>query len=53
MEPATLIAVFVLVQAAPLWLLVGAGPAGWIAAALLLAGLANGIANPSLHAFLT
>jgi len=32
---------------------VGAGPAGWIAAALLLAGLANGIVNPSLDAFLT
>jgi predicted MFS family arabinose efflux permease len=53
LEPATLIAVFVLAQAAALWLLVGAGPAGWIAAALLLAGLANGIVNPSLHAFLT
>jgi predicted MFS family arabinose efflux permease len=53
MEPATLIAVFVLAQAAPLWLLAGAGPAVWIAAALLLAGFANGIVNPSLHAFLT
>src|SRR5262245_7312047 len=53
LEPATLIAVFVLAQAASLWLLTGAGPAGWIAAALLLAGLANGIVNPSLHAFLT
>lgn len=53
LEPATLIAVFVVAQAAALWLLVGAGPAGWIAAALLLAGLANGIVNPSLHAFLT
>jgi predicted MFS family arabinose efflux permease len=53
MEPATLIAVFVLAQAAPLWLLPAAGPAGWIAAALLLAGFANGIVNPSLHAVLT
>jgi MFS family permease len=53
LEPATLIAVFVLAQAASLWLLTGAGPVGWIAAALLLAGLANGIVNPSLHAFLT
>jgi MFS family permease len=53
LEPATLIAVFVVAQAAALWLLAGAGPAGWIAAALLLAGLANGIVNPSLHAFLT
>jgi len=33
--------------------LTAAGPAGWIAAALLLTGLANGIVNPSLHAFLT
>jgi predicted MFS family arabinose efflux permease len=53
MEPATLIAVFVSAQAAALWLLLGAGPAVWIAAALLLAGLANGIVNPSLHAMLT
>jgi MFS family permease len=53
MDPATLIAVFVLAQSASLWLLVGAGPAGWIAAALLLSGLANGIVNPSMHAFLT
>ena len=53
MEPATLIAVFVLAQAAPLWLLPAAGPAGWIAAALLLSGFANGIVNPSLHAVLT
>jgi MFS family permease len=53
MEPATLIAVFVIAQAIPLWLLLGAGSAAWIAAALLLAGFANGIVNPSLHAFLT
>jgi predicted MFS family arabinose efflux permease len=53
LDPATLIATFVLAQAAALWLLVAAGPAGWVAAALLLSGLANGIANPSLHAMLT
>jgi predicted MFS family arabinose efflux permease len=53
LEPHVLIAAFVLCQAAPLWLLVVAGPWGWIAAALLLAGLANGIVNPSLHAMLT
>jgi MFS family permease len=53
LEPHVLIAVFVLCQAAALWLLAAAGPAGWIAAALLLAGLANGICNPSLHALLT
>jgi predicted MFS family arabinose efflux permease len=53
LEPSTLIAIFVLAQAAALWLLLPAGPAGWIAAALLLAGVANGIVNPSLHAFVT
>jgi MFS family permease len=53
LEPHVLIAVFVLCQAAALWLLVGAGPAVWVAAALLAAGLANGICNPSLHAMTT
>ena len=53
LEPHVLIAVFVLCQAAALWLLVGAGPAGWVAAALLASGLANGICNPSLHAMTT
>jgi MFS family permease len=53
MEPHVLIAVFVLIQAAALWLLAAAGPAQWVAAALLLSGLANGICNPSLHAMTT
>jgi predicted MFS family arabinose efflux permease len=43
----------VLFQAAPLWLLVAAGPAWIVALALLLSGLANGVVNPSLHALLT
>ena len=43
----------VLGQALPLWLLVAAGPAWIVALALLLAGFANGIVNPSLHAMLT
>jgi hypothetical protein len=42
-----------LAQALPLWLLVAAGPAWIVALPLLLAGLANGIVNPSLHALLT
>jgi MFS family permease len=48
-----LISVGVLAQAAPLWLLVGAGPAWVVALALLLSGLANGLVNPSLHAVMT
>ena len=52
-DPLRLIAVGVVAQALPLWLLVAAGPAWIVALALLLAGLANGIVNPSLHALLT
>jgi MFS family permease len=48
-----LIALGVIAQALPLWLLAAAGPAWIVALALLLAGLANGIVNPSLHAILT
>lgn len=48
-----LIAIGVLFQAAPLWLLLAAGPAWIVALALLLSGIANGIVNPSLHALLT
>jgi len=43
----------VLAQAAPLWLLTAAGPAWIVALSLLLAGVANGVVNPSLHAMLT
>jgi predicted MFS family arabinose efflux permease len=52
-EARVLIAVGVLAQAAPLWLLTAAGPAWIVALALLLSGLANGVVNPSLHAMLT
>ncbi len=52
-DPMRLIAVGVIAQALPLWLLVAAGPAWIVALALLLAGLANGVVNPSLHALLT
>jgi MFS family permease len=52
-DPLKLIALGVMCQALPLWLLVGAGPAWIVAVALLLSGLANGVINPSLHAMLT
>jgi MFS family permease len=48
-----LIAFGVVAQALPLWLLLAAGPAWIVGLALLLAGLANGVVNPSLHALLT
>jgi MFS family permease len=43
----------VLVQAAPLWTLAAPVPAAAVAGALVLSGLANGLVNPTLHAFLT
>jgi predicted MFS family arabinose efflux permease len=43
----------VLVQAAPLWVLAAAVPAAVVAGALALSGIANGLVNPTLHAFLT
>ena len=52
-DPLLLIGFGVIGQALPLWLLVAAGPAWFVGAALLLSGLANGIVNPSLHALLT
>jgi predicted MFS family arabinose efflux permease len=45
--------VLVLVQAAALWVLVAPVPAAAIAGALALSGVANGLINPTLHAFLT
>ncbi|MFN2469055.1 MAG: MFS transporter [Gaiellaceae bacterium] len=48
-----LIALGVIGQALPLWILTANGPAWTIGAALLLSGLANGVANPSIHAILT
>jgi MFS family permease len=52
-EPLTLISVAVVAQALPLWLLLGAGPAWIVGGALLASGVANGVANPSLHAMMT
>ncbi|HJQ51181.1 MAG TPA: MFS transporter [Gaiellaceae bacterium] len=43
----------VLVQAAPLWTLAAPVPAAAVAGALVLSGMANGLVNPTLHAFLT
>jgi predicted MFS family arabinose efflux permease len=52
-DSSLIIPVGVLAQAAPLWLLLWAGPAWVVALALLLSGFANGIVNPTLHAVLT
>jgi predicted MFS family arabinose efflux permease len=43
----------VLVQAAPIWAVAAPVPAAAVAGALGLSGIANGLANPTLHAFLT
>jgi predicted MFS family arabinose efflux permease len=43
----------VLVQAAVLWVLAMPVPAAAVAGALALSGIANGLINPTLHAFLT
>lgn len=43
----------VLVQAAALWVLVAPVPAAAVAAAMALSGVANGLVNPTLHAFIT
>jgi predicted MFS family arabinose efflux permease len=43
----------VLVQAAPVWALAAPVPAAAIGGALALSGIANGLVNPTLHAFLT
>jgi MFS family permease len=46
-------AVAILVQAAPLWLLPLPVPAAVLAAAFAVSGVANGVANPPLHAMIT
>jgi MFS family permease len=43
----------VFVQAAPLWTLAAPVPAAVVAGGLALSGIANGLVNPTLHAFLT
>jgi predicted MFS family arabinose efflux permease len=40
-------------QALPLWLLVVSTPAWLVALTLIMSGVANGIANPSLHSIMT
>jgi MFS family permease len=52
-EPSVVIAVGVLAQAAPALVAPRGRASLYVAAALLLAGLANGVVNPSLHAMLT
>src|SRR5438105_1584141 len=46
-------AMFVMGQAAPLWLLWMHLPAAGLSAAILVSGIANGLVNPSLHAVST
>ena len=43
----------VLLQATPLWALAAPLPAAAVGGALALSGVANGLVNPTLHAFLT
>jgi predicted MFS family arabinose efflux permease len=47
-----IIAVCIMGQALPLWLLTGSFPPAVYSAALLLSGLANGLVNPSIHALM-
>jgi predicted MFS family arabinose efflux permease len=49
----TLISACVLGQALPLWLLTMDLPAAAYSGALVASGLANGLVNPSIHAFIT
>ena len=49
----TLIAVGVLAQALPLWLLTIDLPAAAYSAALVASGLGNGLCNPSIHSLMT
>jgi MFS family permease len=48
-----LIALFIMGQALPLWLLVLDLPAAAVSMTLMLSGLANGLINPSIHAIMT
>jgi predicted MFS family arabinose efflux permease len=52
-EGMSVIAACVMGQALPLWLLTVDLPAWAYCAALAMSGLANGLVNPSIHAFLT
>jgi MFS family permease len=48
-----LIALFIMGQALPLWLLVLDLPAAAVSVTLMFSGLANGLINPSIHAIMT
>lgn len=48
-----LLAVVVLVQATPLWLLVLPVPAAVLVVALAVSGVANGVVNPTIHSVFT
>jgi predicted MFS family arabinose efflux permease len=48
-----LVAIFIMGQALPLWLLPLPVPAWALSAAIVVSGLANGLVNPSLHAIST
>ena len=48
-----LIAIFIMGQAIPLWLLTLDVPAAALCAALVASGLANGLVNPSIHSLMT
>jgi MFS family permease len=48
-----LIALFIMGQALPLWLLVLDLPAAAVSVTLMCSGLANGLINPSIHAIMT
>jgi MFS family permease len=52
-QPIRLIAICIMGQALPLWLLSFALPATALSSALVLSGVANGIVNPPLHATMT
>jgi MFS family permease len=47
-----IIAVFIMFQALPLWVLTGTFPAGVYSAVLVVSGVANGLVNPSIHALM-
>jgi MFS family permease len=48
-----IVALFIMAQALPLWLLPLPVPAAALSGALLVSGLANGLVNPSLHTIMT
>jgi MFS family permease len=53
MEGLTLVVVFIMGQALPLWLLPFDLPVMGLSAAIVVSGIANGIVNPTLHTIMT